>query len=147
MSSKEWLQLAKEAQKEGLLEQALEYYGQALQECLGAYGEFHPEVSFIYNYIGGIYFKQKDYLQAGQYIQLALKGFHRVCNADHPLLAQTYNNLGLAMTAKGEYDEAIQCFERALQIAGRAGMEELRAAVEKRIDSLFARMRPQKAIV
>lgn len=70
----------------------------------------------------------------------ALQGFHRVCSPDHPLLAQTCNNLGLALTGQGEFDKAIQFFERALQIARQSGMQAMADEIEKKIKFLFSRM-------
>lgn len=140
MNATEWVRLGKEAQANGLLDQAMDYYQQALDERIQICGEYHPETSFIYSDIGGIFFKKKNYALAAQNMYQALQGFHRVCSPEHPLLAQTCNNLGLALTGQGEFDKAIQFFERALHIARQSGMQAMADEVEKKIKFLFSRM-------
>ncbi|CCQ89471.1 hypothetical protein NITGR_1050034 [Nitrospina gracilis 3/211] len=140
MNSNEWVRLGKEAQANGLFDQAVDYYNQALNERIKTCGEYHPEASFIYSNIGSIFFKKKDYAMAAQNMYQALQGFHRVCSPDHPLLAQTCNNLGLALAGQGEYDKAIQFFERAHQIARQSGMRDMAHEIERKIKSLFSRM-------
>lgn len=139
----DWLRLGEEAQGNGQWDRAIDCYGKALQEKIRMRGEYHPEVSFIYNYLGGVWTEKGAHDRAAQNFFQALKGLHRVCSPDHPLLAETCGNLGSALSRLGEYDKAIQYYERALRIYNRAGMKDQAAKMEKAIEGLFSKLKVQ----
>lgn len=143
MNTHELLRLGQQAQDNGQWDRAIDCYGKALQEQLRIFGEYHPEVSFIYNNLGNAWYQKGAYDRAASHRLQALKGLHRVCSPDHPLLAETCDHLGRALSGQGEYDKAIQYYERALRIYKRADMKDQTAAVEKAIKSLFAKLKSQ----
>jgi len=143
MNTHELLRLGQQAQDNGQWDRAIDCYGKALQEQLRIFGEYHPEVSFIYNNLGNAWYQKGAYDRAASHRLQALKGLHRVCSADHPLLAETCDNLARALSGLGEHDKAIQYYERAVRIYRRAGMKDRAQTVEKEIGALFARIKPK----
>ena len=55
-----------------------------------------------------------EYLKALQYFQISLEMRRKSLPVDHPLLATSYNNIGLVYRNMGEYSKALEYLERAL---------------------------------
>jgi len=65
--------------------------------------------------LGEELFSGSQYDLAIEYYEKALESDLKTFGPDHPRVATTWNNLGLAWNAKGDYDKAIGYFEKALE--------------------------------
>jgi tetratricopeptide (TPR) repeat protein len=143
MISTECFLQGKEAQAKGYLDQAIQYYEEVLETNRSALGEYHPDVAFIKNSLGTVWFKKGDFKRAIDYMEETLKSLHKICASDHPMLGQACQNLGMAWSYNGNEDKAIQYYEKALFIYKRAGMGDKTSVLQNKINRLFDRLKKQ----
>ena len=141
MISTECFLQGKEAQANGYHDQAIACFEQVLEANRSTLGEYHPDVAFIKSSLGNVWFKKGDYTRAIEYMEEALKSLYKICAPDHPMLAQACQNLGMAWSYNGDADKAIQYYEQASFIYKRAGIHDRTRALEKKINTLFYRLR------
>ncbi|CAF4312163.1 unnamed protein product, partial [Rotaria sordida] len=65
---------------------------------------------------GGVYKKMGDYSKALEFYEKDLEITKKALPPNHPDLAYSYNNIGLAYFGKGDYSKALSFLEKALAI-------------------------------
>lgn len=103
---------------------ALKYYGKALEIRKKVLGAKHPDTANSYNNIGIVYYDLGKYEDALKYYKDALKIQEKVLGEEHPDTATSYNNIGSAYCKLGKYNKALKNFTRALQIQEKVLGEE-----------------------
>ncbi|NWJ48774.1 MAG: tetratricopeptide repeat protein [Chloroflexi bacterium] len=100
-----------------------EEYGQLLEAGLAAAGYAEErgvalaDASYLYNQIGTyIYGARADYRQARNYFQCALAIREKSLGSEHPDVAESLNDLGMALQAMGDLPAALPLYQRALAI-------------------------------
>lgn len=127
----------KEAQAKGNFDEAVAYYERVLEANVASLGEFHPDVAFIKNSLGTVWFKKGCHDQAIEYLEDALKILYRICTPNHPMLAEACRNLGVVWSEYGDSEKAIQLYEKAMAIYQKNGMTDRVPDLEGKIDDLF----------
>lgn len=127
----------KEAQAKGNFGEAVTCFERALEANVASLGEFHPDVAFIKNSLGTVWFKKGGHDQAIEYLEDALKILCRICTPNHPMLAEAYRNLGMVWSQYGDSEKAIQLYEKAMLIYQKNGMTDRVPELEGKIESLF----------
>ncbi len=74
----------------------------------------------IYYYLGWIKGQQGKYTEAITYFEKSLEIRQKTLPDNHPHLATSYNNIGLAYSNIGECSKALSYLERSLDIAQRS---------------------------
>jgi len=97
-------------------EQALEFFELALSIRLVTYGKEHAKVAAIYNNIGTIWSRKKEFDKALEYYQKSLESKLKTHGEEHHSAALSYGNIGSAWKGKGEYDKALEFYQRSLSI-------------------------------
>lgn len=103
---------------------ALKYYGKALEIRKKVLGAKHPDTANSYNNIGIVYYDLGKYKDALKYYKDALKIQEKVLGEEHPDTATSYNNIGSADCKLGKYDKALDNFTKALKIQEKVLGEE-----------------------
>ncbi|MGI9545058.1 MAG: tetratricopeptide repeat protein, partial [Cyclobacteriaceae bacterium] len=93
-------------------EDALKYFHKSLEIRTQAFGESHPQVAHVYNGIGRTQISMGNYDLALESIQKALDIAKTTPSS---LLGDTYNNIGVVYHFKGDYQQALDYYEQALQ--------------------------------
>lgn len=95
---------------------AMNFYQRALNYLLNKYGEIHPDVATVYNYIGGVYNRKGNYKESLSNYQKALEIRLLLFDEKHYLLASCYNNIANSYVHQGAFKEALEYFIKALDI-------------------------------
>jgi tetratricopeptide (TPR) repeat protein len=74
------------------------------------------ETDEIYYYLGWIEYDQGNNTEAIKYYEKSLKIRQKTRPANHPDLANSYNNIGAVYANMGEYSKALSYYEKALKI-------------------------------
>lgn len=98
--------------KQGNLEDALEYIEQAQKLINGTMSK----KAEIYNNIGRIYYKMKEFQKSLFYFQLSLSIKEQIFSLNHIEIAVSYNNLGVIYMELGNYERALKYLEISLSI-------------------------------
>jgi tetratricopeptide (TPR) repeat protein len=101
---------------QGNYEEALKYYGKALQIYKKVLEEEHPDIAAIYNNLAVVYYCQGNYEEALKNYGKALEIKEKVLGEEHLDTAATYNNLAGVYGAQRKYDEALRYYTKALEI-------------------------------
>ena len=107
----EWYQLCRLLIKMGQLDTAENIYERLLEETPDL-----REQGNLYHQIGSIKTEQGNYQEAITYFEKALVICEKTLLANHPHLASSYNNIGLAYGKIKEYSKALASHENALRI-------------------------------
>ncbi|XP_046847482.1 kinesin light chain 1-like [Xenia sp. Carnegie-2017] len=83
-------------------------------------GVDHIDVSYSYNELGGLLWKNGEYENAKAFLERAMKIQAKTFGTDHVNIAATYNNLGSVYNDMGEYEKAKDFYERAIEIETKA---------------------------
>ncbi|XP_046849332.1 uncharacterized protein LOC124442868 [Xenia sp. Carnegie-2017] len=83
-------------------------------------GVDHIDVSYSYNKLGVLLWKNGEYENAKDFLERAMGIQGKTFGPNHVDIAQTYNNLGLVCNDMGEYEKAKDFFERAIDIKTKA---------------------------
>ncbi|CAF0832762.1 unnamed protein product [Adineta steineri] len=97
-------------------EQAIWYYGKALEIQQKTLPSDHHDLATSYNNIGNAYDHIGEYLKALSYYEKALEIREQTLPSNHPLLANSYNNIGLVYNKMGEYSKALFFEKKTLEI-------------------------------
>lgn len=96
---------------------ATAYYEKALKINIGVLGPDHPDLAESYSHLGLIWFYQGIYEKAVKNYQKALSiNKKRKEGEFSQLVAQDYNDLGNALSSKGNFPEAARYLEEALKL-------------------------------
>jgi tetratricopeptide (TPR) repeat protein len=76
-----------------------------------------PRYSFVLSSIGGIYHGRSDYRRAADYTRRSIAVAEGVSDRDDGALALNYSNLGKSLSYDGNFDDAVQAYEHAAQLA------------------------------
>ncbi|XP_046847292.1 uncharacterized protein LOC124440912 [Xenia sp. Carnegie-2017] len=79
-------------------------------------GVDHIDVSYSYNELGGLLWKNGEYEKAKDFLERAMRIQTKTFGPDHVNIATTYNNLGLVYDHIGEHEKAKDFYERAMKI-------------------------------
>lgn len=88
---------------------ALDYY----QNC---YQTQHPETVLVLNELANYYQKMNDSQQAANYLVKAMSLTSQFFLAPHPFIADSFHTAGAIFLANDRYDDALNCYQNALQI-------------------------------
>jgi eukaryotic-like serine/threonine-protein kinase len=91
-------------------------YKKAHDALLEAQGEKSLDVARLKSSIGWVEFEQGKFTEARAKLSESRAIRESMLGPDHPVLAETWNELGNLAQLAGEYDEAVRCFLRALEI-------------------------------
>lgn len=100
----------------GELDNALQFYQQALSIDEKVSGRDHPKVARDVNYIGLVYYNKGELDKALKFLLRSLEIDEKIFGKDHKKIATYVNNIGLVYKKKGELDKALEFFLRALRI-------------------------------
>jgi len=114
-------------------EKAIEYLEKALAYHRTAKNR-KEEANVLHN-LGIVYFETKNNEQAKSYYLKAL-AIHEELKAELPVLVKIYNNLGLIAKEEGDFEEATEFFEKALQYARSVDDRFTEAAVLNNLGSM-----------
>ncbi|ETO10615.1 hypothetical protein RFI_26762, partial [Reticulomyxa filosa] len=95
---------------------AIEYHEKSLKISLSNLGSEHIDIAHLYNNLGLLYFKKREYNKAAEYFEQSLKIFLDKLEHDHPNVADAYNILGYIYDKKREDNKAIKYYEASLNI-------------------------------
>ena len=76
-----------------------------------------PRYSFVLSSIGGIYHGRSDYSRAADYTRRSIAVAEGTSGRDDGALALNYSNLGKSLSYDGRFDDAVQAYEHATQLA------------------------------
>ncbi|MGP0567240.1 MULTISPECIES: tetratricopeptide repeat-containing protein [unclassified Nitrospina] len=130
----------KNAQIQGRLDEALEWFQKSLTANEESLGKFHPDVAFIKNSLGNLWVQKGDTAKAIKYLEDSLKTLSKICDPKHPMLAEAFHNLGKVCRQDGDPEKAIQYFEKALSIYKKNGMNDPVPDLEGMIADLFVQI-------
>ncbi|MBX7074307.1 MAG: tetratricopeptide repeat protein [Pirellulales bacterium] len=121
-------------------EEAEKLYRRALAIFEKALGKEHPRAWEIVNNLGYLAFLQERYDQADELWTSVLAWREKTLSADDPETGRSYYNIGKLRAAQDRHAEAIDSFDRAIEIWERVGMPaHARAdAHGRRANSLWA---------
>ena len=78
--------------------------------------EKHLKLAAVYNNLGGIYVKQRNYKEAEKVLEKGLIIRESILGENHSETASSYNVLGGLYMAQGEYKKAEKFFEKGLMV-------------------------------
>ncbi|NOQ26717.1 MAG: tetratricopeptide repeat protein [Bacteroidales bacterium] len=114
--------------KKGSYDKALKYFQKALELRIQALGENHPDVAITYNQIGLIfgsaYTGKGNYQIAHTYLKKSLHINLQTLGKDHPYLEPNYGCLGYIYFRMGDYDKALEYFQKVLLINMNGGSNQ-----------------------
>jgi tetratricopeptide (TPR) repeat protein len=110
-SYKGWHRLSKLMMQLGQFNKAEELYDILLQQT-----DNEGEKAHLFYQLGWIKNDQGKYSEAIEFYEKVLEIRQRTLSADHPDLANSYNNIGLVYDNIGEYSKAVSYYEKALEI-------------------------------
>lgn len=139
MISSEYFLQAKDAEVRGSLDQAIQLYEKVLETNRAVLGQEHPDVAFINNSLGAVWFKKGEYQRAIVHMEDALNSLQNICSSDHPMVAQACQNLGRAWSYQDNDEKALYYYQKALSIYKREGMTDQVHILEKKIEILSGR--------
>ncbi|XP_046864393.1 uncharacterized protein LOC124458426 [Xenia sp. Carnegie-2017] len=94
-------------------------------------GVDHIHVSYSYNELGELLWKNGEYENAKDFLERAMGIQAKTFGPDHVNIATTYNNLGLVYNDMGEYRKAKDFYERAIEIESKAfGPDHVNIAIK-----------------
>ncbi|MDF5709237.1 MAG: tetratricopeptide repeat protein, partial [Nostoc sp. S4] len=126
-------EIARSQAKLGEVEQAQQYYQQALEFCLET--DETQKAAIIAN-LAGIYGNKGEADEAIALYNQSLEIFERI--GDVQGKAATLNNLGYIYANTGEVDEAIALYNQSLEITERIGDVQTKAATLHQLAILYA---------
>lgn len=98
--------------KQGNLKDALE----SIEQAQKLIDETSPKKAEIYNNIGRIYYKMKEFQKSLFYFQLSLSIKEQIYSLNDVEIAVSYNNLGVIYMELGNYERALKYLEISLSI-------------------------------
>jgi len=108
--------LAISLQYQGMYDEALPLYEEALEMVKKQYGEIHNTVAIQYVNIGELLRDQKKFDEAMPMNQKALVILKRLYGEDGALVASAYNSMGVLLMEQGKYNKAKPFYAKALAI-------------------------------
>ena len=108
------LNLARNRQKAGELDQALLYVARARESVAEHYGPGHWRMARVYNQAGAIYGDLGDHHQAEKLFRQAVQIAREQLGDHHTDVGLALNNLATQLTALGEYNEAERVLRQSL---------------------------------
>jgi tetratricopeptide (TPR) repeat protein len=106
--------LAKDGQ--GEYEEAITFYGKAVEIFKKRLPPNHPNLAMSYNNIGIVHQDMGDYPGALLYYEKALEIRKQSLPPNHPDLAMSYNNIGIMYRNMSDYSKALSSYEKAFEI-------------------------------
>ncbi|MFY0689099.1 MAG: CHAT domain-containing protein [Cyclobacteriaceae bacterium] len=95
-------------------DQALSYLDEVLKIWEEVFEGEHPNMAFTYLSMGIVHANDDNYAQAVVSLENALKTYHILYGDKHPEIANVYNNLGGVYLAKGDFEESIDYYQKAI---------------------------------
>lgn len=132
----------------GRVDQAEQYFKEALQSLEIVYGFHDVKIATCLNSLAGLYYRQGRYVEAIPYGIRMLTIYNKVHGNDHAEVGMAANNLAMLYHAQQKYDLAEMMYERALPIRRRAlGTQDaqFRALIENYSNLLMATGRSEQA--
>ncbi|NOK71001.1 MAG: tetratricopeptide repeat protein [Chloroflexi bacterium AL-N10] len=105
-----------ELRKQGKQTEAVSLLKKSITEQEQTVGKNHPNIAFLENQLGEVYFDQANYQQAEVSLQKAQSILEKNNNLDNQLGATILNNLGLLYYSQGKYSQTESPLLRALNI-------------------------------
>ena len=100
----------------GILNEALNYFKNALDIQLKVYPESHPDIAYSLLNIGMVYNNQGNYEDALNHLQKALNIFLQSYSQPHLTIATSYNNIGAILNNQGNNTEALNYYQKGLEL-------------------------------
>ncbi len=101
----------------GSMRHAVAWFEQARRIFRQHYGEQDPALAEIYERFAIAYFLADDYTRGIQYADSAMVILEAPSPANAVIWCRLYNNTGLNYEGLGRFDRALECFQKARQIA------------------------------
>lgn len=98
------------------LQEAVFFFGNALNIRIAIFGEQHPKVADSYNNLGNCAFDQRDLNTARDYYEKALTIRLSALDEKDPDVASSYNNLGTVYRFAGQFETAIDYYTKSINI-------------------------------
>ena len=100
----------------GETHRALDYFEQGLNICLRMYGESHPEVAHVYNFMGLVYGQKGDLERAHTYHKQALDMMLNAPDHRPEDVALFYGNLAQIYEEDEQFELARDAYQQAIDI-------------------------------
>jgi len=111
-----YVNLGESCQKLEEYQKALEYHGKALEILESIYGEEHPSVAKLYNYISNVYYCTEQFEKTLVCDLKVLNIRKFLCGEAYWGVASAYYNLGLDFYSLKDYQKSIENHLKALHI-------------------------------
>jgi tetratricopeptide (TPR) repeat protein len=105
---------------QGKYQEALSFYGKALEIRQKILPPNHPSLAESYSNIGLVYDNMGEYSKALSFYEKTLEIDENTTPLNHLDLASSYNNIGVVYDKMGEYSKALLSHEKALHIREKA---------------------------
>lgn len=87
-----------------------------LETSIQTYGKDHPKTILVWNNIGNLQFKQRQYNEALKSYLEALRGYRGVYGENHEMVALTLINIGTVQWRLNNMEQALDCFQGSYMI-------------------------------
>ena len=101
---------------EGKLGLAEKYFEDSIAVKKSCYGENHPELMFLYDKLGTLHYKGHKYSLGEEYYRKSLEIRKQIFGQHDLSIAESLNNLALALSCQHRYIEAEPLFTEAISI-------------------------------
>jgi tetratricopeptide (TPR) repeat protein len=96
-------------------EEAVKLYQEGVREMIEKFGDDHPVLTFYYGHLGGLAYKQKDFVTAKDMFLKALAIFEHKQMYSNPAMSSTLTMLGHISLAEKDFAAAEQFYMRSIQ--------------------------------
>ena len=100
----------------GDLDEGMTYARKALEIGRAIFGDEHPLTGRPYHYIGVLYREKGEWENALLNFQKACRNWLPAYGLYHGDMVSSYNNQGKALMNLGRYEEALECYDKCLEI-------------------------------
>jgi len=116
-NAKKLRDLAQASTSEGDVESAIRYHKNSLNLAVNSHGKYHEDVAFLCNEISSLYCQQRKYDEALLFLQKALDIGMQTCEKGSPTIKSIWKNIGMVFKAKGQFPDALVCFNKVLDLS------------------------------
>jgi tetratricopeptide (TPR) repeat protein len=127
---------AKIARERRQFDEAVRLYRKVIEHVSHVVGTRHPLVGIMRGDLAGCLRQQGDLVAAEAEIRLALDIGRNSLLRHHPAMIEGLRELGIAMQARGNFDEAKQLYEEAMEVCRRTNRQSDLHHIERLLQKL-----------
>ena len=121
----------------GDISKAEGYAEKAMEKGLISYGEFNPNMTFVYTTYANILEAEKKYDETITLLEKNLKIRRSAYGELHRWTCETYYDLGNAYTLAEDYDKAASCYKKAIEIGKKIDSRQYLANARNFLAQLY----------